>query len=266
MLVLSVLVIGMLAVEALVPLDPATLEILLDLDMVICGFFFLDFLYTLKRAPNRWRYLVTWGWIDLLSSIPAVTALRWGRAARLARLLRILRGIRSARELVRFLLHQRRAEGALYSLILITLLTVMFSSIAIIHLEASHPDATIRDASDALWWSVVTITTVGYGDAVPVTHAGRALAAGLMVVGIGMFGTFTAFIASWFVQPVEVEQERELEAIRKDLRALREFLGDKAGHSDDEADERPSDGVPGLTDPLVHTRRIARKLRAGIAR
>ena len=222
-LLLCVLVIVMLAVEVAVPLRPETTDILHKLDTVICFFFFLDFLQSLRTAPNRLRYMVTWGWIDLLSSIPYVFLARWGRAARVARLLRILRGVRSFRHILHFVLRFRRAEGAFLTLVLASILTVTFSSIVVLHLE-NGPDANIVTASDAIWWSFVTITTVGYGDYYPTSPEGRLLGGFLMTLGIGLFGTFTAFVAAWFVEPVEMEQEREMELMRKELGEIRRLL------------------------------------------
>lgn len=70
---------------------------------------------------------------------------------------------------------------------------------AILQLE-NDPNSNIKTAEDALWWSNVTITTVGYGDKFPVTTSGRILGAALMTVGVGIFGTLTALMASWFVE------------------------------------------------------------------
>ncbi len=69
---------------------------------------------------------------------------------------------------------------------------------AILHLETNH-ESNIHSAADAMWWSFVTVTTVGYGDHFPVTPSGRVLAAVLMIAGIGLFGTFTAYIATAFL-------------------------------------------------------------------
>jgi voltage-gated potassium channel len=63
-----------------------------------------------------------------------------------------------------------------------------------------------QTAEDALWWAYVTITTVGYGDKFPVTSEGRLIAGFLMTAGVGLFGTFTGFVASWFVEGREDEQ------------------------------------------------------------
>ena len=226
-LLLCVVVLVMLAVEAAVPLEPETKQILHELDLVICAFFFIDFVQSFRTAPSKLRYMLTWGWIDLLSSIPYIFLARWGRAARLARLLRILRGVRSVKEILNFVLGFRRAETAFFTLVLVAMLTIAFSSIGILHLEGG-PDANIRTASDALWWTFVTITTVGYGDYYPVTPEGRLLGGALMTIGIGLFGTFTAYVASWFVEPMEAEQEREMELMRKELGEIRRLLSSEA--------------------------------------
>jgi voltage-gated potassium channel len=225
MLALCILVLISLAVEAFVDLDADTRLILFYADTFVCVIFLGDFLFSLIRASDRKRYLVTWGWIDFLSSIPAVGYVRWGRAARAVRILRVLRGVRSVRVLGAFIL-RRRAEGALLAVTLASILAVVFASIAVLHLERA-PGGSISTAADALWWSFVTITTVGYGDTFPITPEGRFLGAVLMATGVGLFGTFTAFVASWFLSPQEEEQDRELEAIRAELGEIRRLLSDR---------------------------------------
>ena len=89
-------------------------------------------------------------------------------------------------------------QGTLTSVLIIAVLLIIFSSIAILQVE-HDPKSNIKTASDALWWAYVTITTVGYGDRYPVTEEGRILAAVLMTAGVGLFGTFTAYISSLFV-------------------------------------------------------------------
>lgn len=76
---------------------------------------------------------------------------------------------------------------------------IIFSSIAILQVETKEA-SNIKTAEDALWWSYVTITTVGYGDKFPVTTEGRIIAMLLMTVGVGLFGTFTGYVASWLVE------------------------------------------------------------------
>lgn len=138
-----------------------------------------------------------WGWIDLVSSIPMVGVLRVGRIFRLIRLLRIIRAFRSTKKLV-YHLFINKAEGAFVSVFSIAILLLIFCSIAILQVE-TDPNSNIKTAEDAIWWAYVTITTVGYGDKFPVTTEGRVIAAILMTAGVGLFGTFTAYVSSWFL-------------------------------------------------------------------
>ena len=71
---------------------------------------------------------------------------------------------------------------------------------------------------------MVTVSTAGFGDFYPITLEGRIIAIGLMVTGIGLFGTFTAFLASWFLQPEEDETDRELQEIKAEIVAVRSLL------------------------------------------
>lgn len=196
---LSLYVLLALAAETFIPLSVGTRDILRDADNGICGIFLADFSVRLLRAPRKLAYL-RWGWIDLISSIPGVEALRWGRAVRLVRLLRLLRAVRSMRRLTFFIL-ERRAEATFLAAALISILMVVFSSVAVLQFEGGVEGANIKTPQDAVWWAYATITTVGYGDRYPVTAAGRIVAATLMTVGVGLFGTWTGFVASWFLAP-----------------------------------------------------------------
>ena len=138
--------------------------------------------------------------------------------------MRVLRGLRATRLLSTFVL-EKRAESAFWAAALFGILVTIFGSIAILQLEVVE-GSNIKTASDALWWSFVTVTTVGYGDHFPITSAGRVLAALMMFTGIGLFGTFTAFVASAFMAPGEEDQERELTEIRRELTRLRKTLGE----------------------------------------
>lgn len=89
------------------------------------------------------------------------------------------------------------------------------------------PESNIRGPDDALWWAFVTMTTVGYGDKYPVTPGGRLLAALLMISGVGLFGTFTGFIASWFLEVEQSEAESGIEALREEVRELKRLIEEK---------------------------------------
>jgi voltage-gated potassium channel len=76
----------------------------------------------------------------------------------------------------------------------------------------------------AVWWAVLTLTTVGYGDRYPITGEGRAVATLLMVAGVGLFGTFSGYVASWFLVPTEKRQESEVSELRAEIMALRTLI------------------------------------------
>lgn len=89
-------------------------------------------------------------------------------------------------------------QGTFATVSLIAVLMIIFGSIAILQVER-EPNCNIKSAEDAIWWAFVTITTVGYGDKYPITTEGRIIAAFLMITGVGLFGTFTGFVAAWFM-------------------------------------------------------------------
>ncbi|WP_276482597.1 ion transporter [Paraflavitalea pollutisoli] len=195
-LVLSVYVLLALMFDTFLKLPPEVSRVLLITDNIICGIFLIDFIKRYYQADNKLRF-IRWGWIDLVSSIPMFDFMRVGRAFRLIRLFRILRAFRSTRRLIQHIF-QQRTKGTLTAAAIIAVLMVIFSSIAILQVE-TDPNSNIKTAEDAIWWAYTTITTVGYGDRYPVTTEGRIIATLLMTVGVGLFGTFTAYLASWFV-------------------------------------------------------------------
>ncbi len=202
-LVLSFYVLGALLVDTVVRLPTETSRLLTYIDNVVCLFFLVDFCIRFRQAENKWKFM-RWGWIDLISSIPALEVFRAGRTLRLIRLLRILRAFRSTTHIIKYIF-RNKMEGTFTTVAVVAILMVIFSAIAILQVETA-PESNIKSAGDAIWWAYVTVTTVGYGDKFPVTTEGRVIAALLMTVGVGLFGTFTGFVASWFVADKKEEQ------------------------------------------------------------
>lgn len=205
---LSLYVIAALVVDTFFPLSKEVSALLHDIDYVICAIFFIDFLHRLFTAENKSEYM-RWGWIDLISSIP-VGYFQAGRIFRVFQLLRVLRALRSIKYLSHYFL-KNKIKSAFTSAAILAFVMIVFCAIGILKLEKDAPGSNIKTAEDALWWAYVTITTVGYGDRFPVTSEGRMIAAVLMTVGVGLFGTFTAYVASWFVAKKVEADEKELE-------------------------------------------------------
>ena len=220
MLVLSIYVLGALFLQATLKLSAEVTSLLQTLDTVICFIFLADFFYRLFHAKDRLAFM-KWGWIDLISSIPMLDIFRWGRLVRIVRILRILRGVRSTKLILGVLLRSG-IRGTFTLVALISVVVVIFASIAILNAEVT-PESNIKSAEDALWWSVVTITTVGYGDKFPVTTEGRVIAAIVMIAGVGLFGTFTAGVASFFLRTANEQVPAETDLL-KEIRRLHEHL------------------------------------------
>ena len=163
-------------------------------DRIIYGLFVADYLVRLILAEDK-RAFVKGNIFDLIAIIPFNSLLRAFRLARFARLLRLLR---LAAVLARALSKFRgilNTNGFKYILSL-SGLAVLASAIAMVYVEGMQ-------FSDALWWAFVTATTVGYGDLSPATTTGRIIAAILMVVGIGLIGSLTSSITSFFLNRQE---------------------------------------------------------------
>jgi voltage-gated potassium channel len=220
MLVLSVYVLGALFADTVFKLPEEVSSLLQTLDTLICLVFLADFFHHLYRAENKAAFL-KWGWIDFISSIPMLTAFRWGRIVRIIRIIRILRAIRSVK-FIFSVLFAHRARGTFVTVLLITVMLVIFSSIAILNVE-TVPEANIRTAEDALWWAASTVTTAGYGDKFPVTTEGRIIGVMLMTAGVGFFGTLTAYIASVFLGAGAADEKSETELARE-LKLMRERM------------------------------------------
>lgn len=224
-LVLSIVAVGALGTELLFRVPPEVQRVMRWIDNVICVVLLTDFCIRFYQAEAKWQFL-KWGWIELLASIPEVTFLRWGRLFRVFRILRIILITRSMRQYLAELF-RNRTRGGVASVFLITFLVISFSSVAIL-LAERVPGANIRTAGDAVWWSITTITTVGYGDCYPVTSIGRAIASGLMICGVGLFGTLSGVIASFFLGQHREQQRREEELV-EELKLLHRELAELRG-------------------------------------
>jgi voltage-gated potassium channel len=94
----------------------------------------------------------------------------------------------------------------------VSVVVVLGGGTALWELEAGHPSGSLRSWGDAVWWALSTMTTVGYGDFVPVTTAGRLVAAFVMVVGVAVIGGVAAVVALTVARQVAREEEQVLEA------------------------------------------------------
>ena len=237
---------AVLAVNWLYPfvsdLQIQMVDILLWIDLFFVTLFLADWLHSLARAESRMRYLfgqrpfrsLPYGTIEFFGCLPFSFFFRF---LRLARLRRIGWGWAdlTPRSLYRAVL-ESRAESAVLITAIVTFLVIALGSIAILYFELDQPFSTIDNAEDAFWWAIVTITTVGYGDAVPFTLEGRVVGVITMIVGIGIFGVVAGSLAGALTYGRDKRAASRADAaaiveevtqLREEIRELREALGVK---------------------------------------
>ena len=238
-LVLTVYSLLIMVALVLPDISASTRQLLGVYDNGICLVFLGDFTLRLVRAPSKRTYFFAErGWLDLLGSIPSFGFFRFSalfRLARLSRLARITRLFRGQRknEIVRDIV-SNRGQYAGFVTFLTAFLVLSISSVLVLQLESSSPDANITTGGDSLWWSAVTLTTVGYGDYYPVTGGGRIVAAVVMLVGVGIIASLASILARIMVPTdddaelpavADTEVARQLEELRREVALLRQELG-----------------------------------------
>lgn len=229
-LILSIYVLIALFLQSVFHLPAQTNALIEQIDLFVCLVFLADFFTRLSRAPSKLKFL-KWGWIDFISSIPMLDLFRVGRVVRIICVFRILRAFRSAKNLLGYLLRERKTTS-LAAVATISIVLVIFSAIAMLQFE-TLPDSNIKTPADALWWAFATVTTVGYGDKFPVSAEGRIVACFLMIAGVGLYGTFTGFIASMFFEPECEQEETEHQELMREIKVLHfkiETLESKLGN------------------------------------
>jgi voltage-gated potassium channel len=217
--------------------DPAARQVVVIVEGAVGAVFLLDFLARLRRSGQRRTYLLRgMGWADLLSAAPF---LRWLRLLRLPYLRRRIGeegGIRGNAQI----LMRTRATTTLMVVVLLTILVLELGSVLMLAVERGADDANIRTASDALWFVIVSIATVGYGDRYPVTDPGRIVGTMVLVTGIALFSTLTGFLAHFFFGRAEPAPGSTLRERRMQRLEERESQAPR----DTEGRAGPEDGPP----------------------
>ncbi|MCE9677662.1 ion transporter [Shewanella sp. AS1] len=210
MMILSFISVIIVLLLTFAKLDQETRRLLLFIDTGICTIFISYFFACLFRADDKGAYLKQ-NWIDLIASVPAIEPLRM---ARLFQILRVIRLLRMTRSILIPMMRQRR-QATLASLLVAMVGILATSSILILIVENGVPEANIHTAEHAIWWSLVTISTVGYGDYYPVTTIGHFIGGIVILCGVSFFGVISGYMASLFISPDESEK---LESQRQELR------------------------------------------------
>lgn len=177
--------------------DSQALDVVLTMDKYIACIFFIDFTKRLLATKNKSYYFLHQnGWSDLLASVPLAffNIFRVFRVIRFSVFMR-KEGYRNVFKLL--FIHM--SNTSLYVFFFLVLLLLEFGSIAVLLAEQNATNAVIHSSGDALWWVLVSITTVGYGDMYPVTAAGRYIGAGTLIIGVGLYAVITGYVVDVYL-------------------------------------------------------------------
>ena len=218
----ALLFLGVYSVLVLARPQGREAHVLWVVSWIVWGLFIVDYVVRLYLASNRWHWFVR----HLLDF--AIVALPLVRPLRLLRLLVLIEVLQKA------IGNAFRGRIVVYTVSGVLLL-IYTSSLAVFDKERFLPGATINSFGKALWWSITTVTTVGYGDVYPVTNTGRIIAVLLMIGGISLVGVVTAALASWIIERVSEEEivsqtatAAHIEELRGEIRELSEELRGRA--------------------------------------
>ena len=196
-ILLAMISVGLLVFELSADLLAEQVALIRALDLLISFIFLADFAAGLWLAEDRWRHFRR-NWPDLLASIPISEGLfRSLRMLRLIRLVRVVRVIARIRRIGAVADSTVDRSSTYIYTATITGVVILSGAVAFFSMELeTNPD--VNNFYDAVWWSVVTSTTVGYGDIYPVTWEGRLVGMLLMLFGIGLVGTVAGLVSGYF--------------------------------------------------------------------
>jgi len=182
---------------------------------VISYLFIGDFIYRLYVAKDKAKFLKA-SWIDLALCLPFYPP-TW---------IFVTITLRSIKIILEYVLVE--IKSAFKSMLVIGASLVTFSTISILQFE-TLPACNIKSVADAMWWSICTITTVGYGDKFPITDGGKIVAIILMISGIGLFGTLIGYISTFFTDKEKKDNDRidTIEELSQQINELRKDLKNK---------------------------------------
>lgn len=217
MTLLTIIAVVMVALGLFTQENSSEISVFNTIDTGILIIFAFDYFTRLILSKNKHQFFRS-NIIDLISIIPFNSVFQAARITRLLKFTRLFKLIKLLRIIVLLTKFKKNTDKFLktnnfHYVIWFTILTVIIGALGFSIIEN-------KSFSDGLWWSFVTVTTVGYGDMSPTTGIGRLLASLLMLIGIGFLGMLTGAISTFFIN-YQVSnrslKENTIESIQKSL-------------------------------------------------
>jgi len=197
LLILSIYILIVVFVETFFVSNREISIVLQRIDLCVCMIFLADFFINFFTAKHKWIYL-KWGWVDLLSSIPMVEPLRWGRLARVVRIFRFFRTVKSLKILI-VTIQRSKFQSLTLIVILVTFIAYTVCTSLILELEKDYANG-IDTANEALWWAFLNIMNSKFSTSQVQSSGGVIVTVILNKVGLLLFAYVNAIVIAWLVQ------------------------------------------------------------------
>ncbi len=198
--------------ETVPDLEPTTKKLLRVIEVFCVVVFTIEYILRIYCSDEKRKFIFSFfGIIDFLAILPFYLALgvdlRSLRALRFLRLFRILKLMRYNRALDHFSRAINGAKEEILLFLFITLILIYFSSVGIYYFENEAQPEHFSSIFDSLWWAIITLTTVGYGDVYPITVGGKVFTFFILMIGLGIVAIPTGIISSALTKSVDTKAE-----------------------------------------------------------
>lgn len=214
------------AASTLPDLSETTIKLIVWFEFVAVIIFLLEYVLRVFAAPNPWRYVLSfWGIVDFLAWAPALFFSFSGattlRLLRLMQLMRMLKIIRYSQALLRLGRAFDQVKAELLLFYFMALFLAYFAAVGIYFFEHEAQPEVYSSIPASLWWAIVSLTTVGYGDTFPITLGGKIFTSFIMLMGMGVFAVPAGVVTSALISPEFEEIEESLEKLETEDEKLR---------------------------------------------
>lgn len=199
-------------IETLPDLDQNTINILNDFEIISVSIFTVEYFIRIMLNKKKLKFIFSfYGIIDLLAILPYYLSfgfdLRSARVLRFLRLFRLMRLVRYSKAINRFSVAFKMIKEELVMFSVVSVILFYISAVGIYYFENAVQPETFSSIFSSLWWSVVTLTTVGYGDAVPITIGGRIFTFIILMIGLGIIAIPSGMISSALTEARDIEKD-----------------------------------------------------------
>ena len=196
------------SLETIPDLKPQTRTILQSIELFSVIVFTAEYVLRIYVADDKPKFIFSlFGIIDFLAIIPFYLSfgvdLRSLRALRFLRLFRVLKLVRYNKAMNHFTKAIKTAKEEIFLFIFITLILIYFSAVGIYYFENAAQPEHFSSIFDSLWWAIITLTTVGYGDVYPITIGGKVFTFFILMIGLGIVAIPTGIISSALTKSID---------------------------------------------------------------